>query len=159
MKKFDLRALALIPRADLRALVVAWCLALTGTAAFAATGLAAPESFDQMPWVTIAGCCAVSLLAGLANTLREVDLAAQEGKPVIVKTRIAKDLVVSCVIGMLVWAAIVEAKSSFTTLIVWLLIGGYGGAKVLDPLVATLSEWIARVTGKGPHQPPPPPNT
>jgi len=120
----------------LRRLLTAYLLASYGVA-WAAMTHAGPDLI-ALPWAQAAIGCGVSWIGGFAASLGRMVTAAYEARPFRHLHEFSRDGAVSVVIGLAgYWGGMSQAMSPSLLALV-LLLGGYGGTRVLGV-------WVERV--------------
>ena len=142
---------------DIKLLCVAWSFAFTASGAYAAALLQEPTSLLELPWTAVIGAVGLAMAGGLVSTLSALHKAAEQGLPLNVPLRLAVDLGMALVIGLVTYAAVSYWGWGPYALLGALPVFGFAGARFLDPLINLLIERVeqfARAIGVKP-----PPNT
>jgi ABC-type xylose transport system permease subunit len=153
-------------RLQLKSLVTVWLLLFWSVAAFAAQATFVGDLRD-IPPAAVAISILLAIIGGSAYSAQKV--ADVNIKIKSVPLEVVKDLLTSIVVGLLIfclgsyleWPSVVQA--GFITL------GGYGGSRVLEPLLGVFMKRgsqlfgvdqtaLPSVTPPAPDSAPPPPN-
>lgn len=114
-------------------------------AAFAAQATFVKD-LSSIPPAALAISALLALIGGAAQTANRLADPRVEVRNVVAE--IAKDMLTSVVVGLLIfclgsylqWPSIVQAGL--------ITLGGYGGSRILDPAVETFIDWISRLGGE-----------
>lgn len=119
-------------------------VALLGWSATTFATELAPPDLVALPWASIAVATIISIWGGMAATLGRIARAEEK---IYLPVIIAKDVLVSTIIGVIVYSLGAWREWNVWELAIVLLLAGYGGSRVLDML---LDRWVvgARVESR-----------
>lgn len=134
---------------QLKQFVGIWLLLFWATAAFAAQATFSHDVTD-IPPAAVAISCLLAIIGGAAYTAQKIadpNVTIRSPAKEIVKdvlTSIVVGLVIFCLGSYLQWASVVQAGL--------ITLGGYGGSRVLEPLLSGFLKWIGRLGTPGEMQ-------
>lgn len=129
------------PDATIRRLIV--CLLLLGWATSSLALVSSPIMLSDWPWPQIALAGLVALWGGAARTAQRAVSQRDKGDFALGR-ELVRDVIVSSLLGLLVYAYGSEAGWSTWRLAMALGVAGYAGSAALDLALARLTNGIAK---------------